>query len=331
MKGAAAALDYERAPEPRQSKIMSMDKDHNPPPPPPPPPPQDAAALRARVERLEAIIDTLSWQLNEQDELSKTRASRAATRDELKNNELRVKDLADSVDGLKRTFAREAEMAARLEQAETVVTGLKGAMEGQLRKLRGELAALAPRDAVDELRVGQAAALTALEEVRRVFEGYYEEISGMAAECRRTLGEAQGLLKSSAQAKAAERADEHLGEHLTEAVNKLNARLSEAETAMHAGLSELSSRFTANEVLYSKMFASAEERLAKGFEPRLKEVDAQLRWLRENLIRLSDDYTVSTERKLRALEAKYSAFEAISKRMDSIDAALKKGGRIGLP
>jgi len=79
------------------------------------------------------------------------------------------------------------------------------------------------------------------------------------------------------------------------------------------------------------MFSAAEERLAKGLEPRLKDMDGQLRWLRESVIRLSDDYAVVTERRMRALEAKYSAFETIARRMDAIDAALKKAGRIGLP
>ena len=156
---------------------------------------------------------------------------------------------------------------------------------------------------------------------------YSEEFSGVERGCRKALGEMQGYVKSAEQKPMAEKFDEYL----KESVARLSDRLAEAETAMHAGLAELSGRLTANEILYKKIFTEAEERLRKSVEPELKSVDGQLKWLRENMIRLSDDYTVVAERKMRALEGKYAAFEAIARRMDAIDAALKMGGKIGLP
>lgn len=187
--------------------------------------------------------------------------------------------------------------------------------------------AAARKDSVEALRVNMVSALAALEEMRLNFAQYGEELAASRSECRKALGEAQGLAKAAAQSQVSGQLDGFV----REAVGKMSARLAELETAMHAGLSELAARFNSNEVLYGKMFSSAEERLGKGLEPQLKNIDGQLRWLRDSLLKLSDDYTVVAERKIRALEGKYSAFEAMARRMDSIDAALKKGGKIGLP
>lgn len=221
--------------------------------------------------------------------------------------------------------SREEELAARLELAESSLAGLKAAFEGQRARFEGELDAVAQKDSVEALRVNLAAALTALDGMKLNFAQYADELAASRSECRKALGEAQGLARVAAQNQAGGQLDGFL----RDSVDRLSARLAELETAMHAGLSELSARFTANEVLYGKMFSSAEERLKKGLEPQLKRVEGELRWLRENLLRLSDDYTVVAERKIRALEAKYSAFEAISRRMDAIDAALRMGAKKG--
>jgi len=293
-----------------------------------PPPPQGGGEEFAfRLGRAEAVLAELRAQVAAGAEALRAEAAKAATRDELKDMELRVGDLSVSFDGLKRTFSSEGELAGRLEQAEGAVGALKTALEGQQRRLKGELEALAPRALTDEMRVNLAGAVAALDEMKLNFAQYSEELAAVAAECRKALGEAQGLAKAAAQGGVAGRFDEHL----KDLVAKLSARLSGVETAMHAGVAELAARMSSNEVLYNKMFSAAEERLAKGLEPRLKDMDGQLRWLRESVIRLSDDYAVVTERRMRALEAKYSAFETIARRMDAIDAALKKAGRIGLP
>ncbi|MDD2805634.1 MAG: hypothetical protein PHV33_08775 [Elusimicrobiales bacterium] len=293
-----------------------------------PPPPQGGGEEFAfRLGRAEAVLAELRGQVSAGADALRAEAAKAATRDELKDMGLRVSDLSVSFDGLRRTFSSEGELAGRLEQAEGAVAALKTALEGQQRRLKGELEALAPRALTDEMRVNLSGAVSALDEMKLNFAQYSEELAAVAAECRKALGEAQGLAKAAAQGGVAGRFDEHL----KDLVAKLSARLSEVETAMHAGVAELAARMNSNEVLYNKMFSAAEERLAKGLEPKLKDIDGQLRWLRESVIRLSDDYAVVAERRMRALEAKYSAFETIARRMDAIDAALKKAGRIGLP
>lgn len=297
------------------------------PAPAPAPPDGGGAEFAFRLGRAEELVDGLRRQVSACEEGLRAEAGKAVSRDELRDMALRVADLAEAFDGLKRSVASEGELAARLGQAEAAAASLKTAFEGQQRRLKGELDALAPRAAADEVRVNLAAATASLDEMKRNFAQYSEELHAVGAECRRALGEAQGLARVAAQGGATGRFDEHL----KEIVAKLNGRLSEVETAMHAGLSELTARLNSGEVLYNKVFSAAEERLAESLEPRMKDIDGQLRWLRETVIRLSDDYTVVAERKMRALEAKYSAFEVISRRMDAIDAALKMGGRLGLP
>lgn len=298
--------------------------------PPPPPPPQASpseAGLRARLERAEALIEELRGRLAADEKKSDEKISAAATKDDLKNAELRMTDIAAALEDFKRTFASEGELAARLAQAESAMAGLKTSFEGQELKLKTELPALASRDAADELRVNLAAALNTLNEMKLAMAQYAGEVSSLGSECRRALGEAQGLSKAALNAQTAPQAVDFM----REAAAAMNTRLSELEVSVHASISEFSSRLGAGEVLINKVLASAEERLRKSFEPKFKDIDGQLRWIRENLLRLSDDYSVVAERKIRALEAKYSAFEAIARRMDAIDAALKKSGRIGLP
>ncbi len=288
------------------------------PPPPLPPPPAADAALRGRLERVEAQLEELRGCLH---------SAAVSPGDGLRDVAQRLSGLEALVDGLKRTFASEGELAARLAQAEGALASLRTAFEGQNRRTGLELDARAGRDAVDGMRVDLTVALSSIDEMKLSLAQSTDELSALGSECRRALGEAKGMLKAAEQNRGAALFDEHL----REVVARLGARLSETETEMHAGFAELSGRLKANEVLYKKMFSDAEERLAKSVEPQLKGIEGQLRWLRENLIRLSDDYAVVTERKIRALEAKYSAFEAISRRMDAIDAALKKSGRLGLP
>lgn len=325
-------------------KNEQQPQDFQPPPPPPPPAPSPEPAaeisagpaafpseqpaalgtLALRMDRAEALIVDLQGRLAGAPaaEISAVPAEPPAVPPAAGQ----LAGLEAAVDGLKRAVSREEELAARLERAEADLAGLRSAVEGQRSHVETELDLTARRDSVEALRVNVAAALSSAEEMKLLFAQYSEEISAARSECRKALGEAQGFAKAAAVGGAQGKLDAFVKDTLA----RLGARMAELETAMHAGLSELSARFSANEVVYGKMFSAAEERLGKAFEPKLKDIEGQLRWLRESVIRLSDDYTVVAERKMKALEAKYSAFEAISRRMDAIDAALKMGGRIGL-
>lgn len=292
-----------------------------------PPAEGGSEAFGPRLVRMESLMAELRLQIATCDENSKARAADAAPVGEIRNLDIRLSDLAAAYDGLKRTFAREAELAARLDRSERALAELKTQLAGQQAQVRSRLDELAPGEEVDALRVNLSEALGSLEEMKRALALRTEEFSGVESECRRALGEMRGLVKSAEQKPMSEKFDEYL----KESVARLAVRLAEVETAMHAGLAELSGKVMSGEILYQKVFSEAEERLIKSVEPELKSVDGQLKWLRENLIRLSDDYSVVAARKMRALEGKYSAFEAIARRMDAIDAALKKSGRIGLP
>ncbi len=292
-----------------------------------PPPPQEGEDFSFRLGRAEGLLAELGRQLAGVEAASRSGFERTVNKDEVKNLDIRLGDLAGLLEGLRRTFAREGELAARLERAETSVAELKTALAGEQARLKSGLDELAPKEEVDSLRVGVAAAAAAAGEIKQRFAQFAEEFAAVERRCHKAVGEVQGLAKAAEQDKGAEQ----FGEYLKETVARLNEKLAAAETAMHAGLTELSGRLKANEVLYKKMFTEAEERLRKSVEPQLKSIDGQLGWLRENLLRLSDDYATVTERKMKALEAKYSAFEVIARRMDAIDAVLKKSGRIGLP
>lgn len=296
-------------------------------PAPPPLPSGGSEEFGARLVRVEAVIEEMRLQAAAAEENAAARSGKAASREETKILDLRISDLAASFDGLKRTFAREGELAARLEQAEAGLAEFKVQAEGQQAQTKLALDGLAGKDELDALRVKVAAAAASMEEMKRRFAQYAEEFSGVERECRKALGEMQGCVKSAEQKPLAEKFDEYM----KETVSRLAVKLAELETAMHAGLAEMSGKLMSGEILYKKVFTEAEGRLIKSVEPELKSVDGQLKWLRENLIRLSDDYTVVAERKMRALEGKYAAFEAISRRMDAIDAAFKMGGKIGLP
>lgn len=319
-------------PEKKDTEIQPGGEQPPPPPPPPsfrlPPPPLPPRAdveLLRRLERAEAVIEELRRRAAAAEESEAARSGKTASKDELKNLDLRMTDLAASYEGLGRAFAREKELAARLEQAENALAEFRTALPGREASLKTKLDVLAPREEVDSLRVNVSGALGALEEMKTRFTQYAEEFSGVERECRKALGEMQGYVKSAAQQPLAAKFDDFL----KESVARLSDKLAGVETAMHAGLAELSGRLTANEVLYQKMFTEAEDRLRKSVEPELKSMDGQLKWLRENVIRLSDDYTVVAERKMRALEGKYAAFETIARRMDAIDAALKMSGKMG--
>jgi hypothetical protein len=292
-----------------------------------PPAPAEGEDFAFRLGRAEGMLADLRKQLPEWVSAVQEKAAKAVSKDEIRNMELRVSDLAESMEGLHHSSSHPAQTLARLEVAEAAVAELKTVLEGQRQKLEGRLDVMAPRDDVDALRVNISSALSSSDELRQRMARYADEFSDVRDECRRALGEMQGLTKAAAQVPQ----PGHFEEYLKDTVAKLSAKLAEVETSVHAGMSELSGKLNSNEVLYKKIFTDAEERLAKSVEPQLKSIDGQLRWLRESVLRLSDDYSVVTERKIRALEAKYSAFEAISRRMDAIDAALKKSGRIGLP
>jgi hypothetical protein len=288
---------------------------------PPAPPPKADSELVCRLERAESVLAGLRAELATVVNREEARAGAAATKGEVKNLDLRMTDLNAAFDGLKRSLSGEGEMAARLLLTESELAEVKTAFAAHRYSVRRSLEALVPKEEIEALRVGLAAALDGLADVKRSEAQYAGEFAEIESECRKALGEMQGYVEASKEKSPAARFDEHLKNSL----GKMNGKLAEVETALHAGLTKLSSRLNGDRVLYDKMFAEAEERVRAGLAPELKAAEGETKWLRENVIWLMDEYKVVMERKIRALEGKYSAFEAISKRMDTISEVLQKG------
>jgi len=153
-----------------------------------------------------------------------------------------------------------------------------------------------------------------------------ERAENLIAELKVLVSSQQAQLNKYAEQKVVA---DGLSEYLRDLVARLNARVTEAESALHVSLSDLSARLTGNEAVYGKMFSDAENQLKKTVGGEITALDSQTKRLRESVVWLADEYKIVMERKIRALEGRYSAFEAIARRMDTIDAALKKGGKIG--
>lgn len=153
-----------------------------------------------------------------------------------------------------------------------------------------------------------------------------ERAENLIAELKVLVSSQQAQLNKYAEQKVV---SDGLSEYLRDLVARMNARVTEAENTMHVSLSDLSARLTGNEAVYGRMFSDAESRLKKTVGGEITALDAQTKRLRESVVWLADEYKIVMERKIRALEGRYSAFEAIARRMDTIDAALKKGGKIG--
>ena len=152
-----------------------------------------------------------------------------------------------------------------------------------------------------------------------------ERAENLIAELKVLVASQQAQLNKYAEQK---QVADGLSEYLRDLTTRLNTRLAETENAMHLSLSEMSARLTGNEAVYGKKFSDAESLLKKNVGGEIAALDANVKKLRESVVWLADEFKIVMERKIRALEGKYAAFEAIARRMDTIDAALKKGGKI---
>lgn len=217
-------------------------------------------------------------------------------------------------------------------------------LEAEVKDLRKELAALkgaaAPPPAPPK---GAAKPDPALEEIKRELASAAEARAAAAVAAADLAVRLEASEHAAAELKvllAAQQAQltklgekgyaaAGIDEYLRETVSKLNVRLAEAESSMQAAIADISGRLTAGDAVYRKMFSDAETLLRKTVGGEIRGLESGQNKLRETLVWLADEYKVVMERKIRALEAKYSAFEAISRRMDSIDAALRMGAKKG--
>jgi DNA-binding FrmR family transcriptional regulator len=216
------------------------------------------------------------------------------------------------------------ETAARLARSEGGLEELKNSVE-TMRELVATLSKPpATKEDLEKVGLNIDDTLASFEAMQRKLAGYAGEFGGIEQECRKSLGEMRGCLRNVTQKIMSERLDAHL----KESVSRLADRIADVETAMHAGLGDLSSRLMSDKVLYEKIFAEAEERLRKVLEPDMEAVRGRLKNLSDRIVWLTDEYNIVIERKIRALEAKYSAFDAMAARLEAISGIVlpEKGG-----
>jgi hypothetical protein len=217
------------------------------------------------------------------------------------------------------------ELLARLDRSEAGLLQLKTIVSECQFKVEECLEKAVSKDDIAAVNFSVSDVVSSFEAMKRRLSDYAAEFSGVEHECRKYIGELRGYVKNIDQKLVAERFDEYL----KNSVSRQSAKLAEVETAMHTGLADLSSRLMSDEVLYGKIFAESEERIKKGMEPDMQEVSGQVKNLREKVTWLMDEYNIVMERKMRALEAKYSAFDALAVRMDTITEAILPDGNAG--
>ncbi|MBI4801419.1 MAG: hypothetical protein HY796_02735 [Elusimicrobia bacterium] len=113
-------------------------------------------------------------------------------------------------------------------------------------------------------------------------------------------------------------------EYLDSALEKLKEKASGLEKSFGPGLEELREKLASREKLEKRMFLELETGLEKAFQEKFKDLLAQLKAVREKLDTVSQDYRLVIDKRLLTLESKYSAFETLSRRLDSIAKDLKK-------
>ncbi len=148
-----------------------------------------------------------------------------------------------------------------------------------------------------------------------------ERAENLIAELKALVSSQQAQLNKNAEQRIV---TDGLTEYRNDLIMGMNARIAEAENNMRLSLADMSARLTGSEAVYRKMFSDAESLVRKSTGGELASLDDQLKRLRESVVWLTDEYKIVIERKIRALEGKGAAFEAIARRMDTIDAALKK-------
>jgi len=185
--------------------------------------------------------------------------------------------------------------------------------------------AISPLDDLKRELAGAADGVKRAVAAEAEFAVRMERAENLIAELKVLVASQQAQLNKYAEQK---QVADGLSEYLRDLITRLNTRLAETENALHLSLSEMSARLTGNEAVYGKKFSDAESLLKKNVGGEIAALDANVKKLRESVVWLADEFKIVMERKIRALEGKYSAFEAIARRMDTIDAALKKGGKI---
>ncbi|HOW88941.1 MAG TPA: hypothetical protein PL037_01570 [Elusimicrobiales bacterium] len=270
--------------------------------PPPPPPPSARPDIIQRVERSEAGLADI-------------RAGLEACAAQTKSLETQVS-------------RNEGDLLPRMVRCEAGLTGLKAVVES-CQASANRLEAYIARNDVERVGLNVSEAIAEFETMRRKLSEYNDGFAAIEQECRKSLGEMRGHLKNVSEKLLADRFDDHLRQSLS----RLSPKIAELEKMFHEGLADISSRLMSDEVLYGKILSESEHKLRKGLEPDISGIKGQLKVLGERITWLSDEQNIVNDRRLRALEAKASALDAIMARMDTLEgertADAKGEGRPG--
>ena len=319
---------------------------HKAVPPPPPPPPVPYKELLARQEGSEKMIADLRQELSLPDKELLARQERSEKMLADLRQELSIHSSAPIPPPVVITAAPDKELVLHLERSEKIIAELRGELASQRELFRSALNEGLTREdlkkadfkiddvagAVAKLKGGildQAADFSAtkrkVEETLKDFEDISRRVSGFTSgfaeiehSCRLALGEVQGCVKQIAR----KAGDGKFDQSVRESVARLQDKIAGLEKALYAGLGDLSGRLMADEVLYRKIFSEAEERVKKGLAPEMMAVANKFKELEGKVGWLTEEYDIVMKRKIRALEAKYSAYEAISVKLDAIGEAV---------
>lgn len=277
-------------------------------------------AMAVRVERSEAAFLELKRELAAQRGALRDYLERSVPKDALAAVEGRISGLEISVAELSGDAGAESALTLRLEKNETAISELDRKLASACAGIERKLAALPDGEKLAGLRAEFGSVLADFENMRKSVAAYAEEFSGIERECRKALGDVQGYARSVAQRTV----ETGFESYLKDSVARLASKLAEVETSLRGALADVSGRLASGEALSKMLIASAEENLRKAVDPATKALESQIAGLREKVVWLTDEYKIVMERKIRALEGQKGAFEAISRRMDSIGQELQK-------
>jgi len=167
-----------------------------------------------------------------------------------------------------------------------------------------------------------AKTLAEFEDLQRKFASYAADFTAIERECRTSLGTIKGYVQTAGKFPLSEKYDEYLKDSIT----RLTAKQAAAEIALHESVAKLAGRLNGNEALYGKMFSDAEQRLKMAMAPELKQLEARIADVNNDAAWLKDEFKMVVSLKIKALEGKYSAFEAMSAHLKILTEDIRDKG-----
>lgn len=240
------------------------------------PPPFDNDKLSA----LEKAVSELRAELAElkKPERRAESAAQPAGRDEKMDHQERSQESLGQVkaavgDARTEFSGMVKELSLRISRQEKTLEDMGRRILEQENILQSAGSMPASAEAIELMRKEVDGVIAGFENLKQKMTGYAADFSAVERECRSSLGKMKGFVKAAEENPLSEK----FNDYLNDSVNRLTAKLADAEVAMHAAVAGLAGRLNANEALYANMFAEAEERLKKAIKPEIKQLDSRLK------------------------------------------------------